>query len=605
MNKPNQSNITRNIIYIIILVLVGLSLYSIMNPFKNVTSQESSISEISTEVNNGKIEKVTVDGNKIIAKVKNENKELYTYKESGVGIKDYGITPDKVEIDIKDPNKGEIWTTLLSVFLPFVLIAFFIYFLMRQTQGANTKAMSFGKTQARLYMGKKKVAFSDVAGLKESKQELVEIVDFLRNPKKYLDLGAEIPKGVLLIGPPGTGKTLLARAVAGEAGVPFLSISASEFVEMFVGVGASRVRDLFMKAKRNSPSVIFIDELDAIGRQRGTGLGGSHDEREQTLNQILVEMDGFETDARVIVLAATNRPDVLDPALLRPGRFDRRVSINLPDLEEREQILKIHTRNKPIESDVNLKKIASSTVGMAGADLKNIVNESAILAARDNRKTITQLDLQEAIEKVMMGPEKKSKKLSDKEKQITAYHETGHAIIGHLLPDCDPIHKISIISRGMALGYTWSLPEKDMHLYSKSKFQDEIAQLLAGRVAEKIMFNETTTGAENDLKRATAIARNMVTVYGMSDKIGPQTLGEREETVFLGRELGAHKNYSEKIASQIDDEVRNIVVEAEKKATKILTENKHLLESITKTLLQKETLEGVEFEKFFKKAKSK
>lgn len=601
MSNPNKSsNLTKGIIYIVILILVGISLFSILNPM-DLKSQESSMSEIVYEVESNKVDVVTVEGNKVTAKLKDSDTKLMTYKESGVGVNEYGITPEKVKVDIKDPNKGEIWSTLLSVLLPFALIALFLYFLFRSTQGANMKAMSFGQTKARMYMGKKKITFADVAGLNEAKQELVEIVDFLKNPKKYLNLGAEIPKGVLLAGPPGTGKTLLAKAVAGEAGVPFLSISASEFVEMFVGVGASRVRDLFTKAKRNAPSVIFVDELDAIGRQRGTGLGGSHDEREQTLNQILVEMDGFETDTRVIIIAATNRPDVLDPALLRPGRFDRRVVLGLPTFEERIKILKIHTRNKPIETNVDYNAIAASTVGMAGADLKNIVNEAAILAARENRKTIVQRDLQESIEKVMMGPEKKSRALSKKEKEITAYHETGHAIVGHILPNTDPIHKISIVSRGMALGYTWSLPERDIHLYSRSKFIDEIAQLLAGREAEKIVFGETTTGAENDMKRATKIARDMVTVYGMSDKIGPQSLGERDEMVFLGRELGEHKNYSEKVASLIDDEVRSIIFEAEKETHQIIEKNKDKLDKIAHALLEKETLDKSEFNKFFDK----
>lgn len=597
-NKQGNSNVTKGIIYIVILILVSISLYSLLSPM-NVDKQESSISEIAAEVNAGNIEKITIDGNKITAKLKNSSTELTSYKEAAVGVKDYGITSDKVKIDIKDPNRGEVWSTLLSIILPFGLIALFLFFLFKQTQGANSKAMSFGQSRARFYFGKKKILFKDVAGLHESKQELVEEVDFLKNPKKYLELGAEIPKGVLLIGPPGTGKTMLAKAVAGEAGVPFLAISASEFVEMFVGVGAARVRDLFQKAKRNAPSVIFIDELDAIGRQRGTGLGGSHDEREQTLNQILVEMDGFETDTRVIVMAATNRPDVLDPALLRPGRFDRRVSLSLPDLIEREQILKIHSQNKPMDSNVDLKKIASATVGLAGADLRNIINEGAILAARHNQKTIKQENLQEAIEKVMMGPEKKSRLLSDKEREITAYHETGHAIIGHLLPNCDPIHKVSIVSRGMALGYTWSLPLKDVHLYPKSKFLDEITQLLAGREAEKIMFGETTTGAENDIKRATKLAREMVTVYGMSDKIGPQTLGQREEVVFLGREIGEHKNYSDKIASIIDDEVSKIINDCEQNAYNILTKNKKILNNIAQDLLKKETIGEEEFDKFF------
>jgi len=598
MDEKNNSNTARNIIYVIILFLVGYSLYTFLNPTKT-NIEQSNISDIVRESQAGNIEQISVDGNKITAKLKNSNSQLVTYKEAGVSVTSYGIEPNKINLNVNDPNKGEIWSTLLSIFLPFILIAIFLYFIFRQTQGANMKAMSFGQSRARFYFGGKKILFRDVAGLEESKQELMEVVDFLKNPKKYLSLGAEIPKGVLLVGPPGTGKTMLAKAVAGEAGVPFLAISASEFVEMFVGVGAARVRDLFQKAKRNAPSVIFIDELDAIGRQRGTGLGGSHDEREQTLNQILVEMDGFETDTRVIVMAATNRPDVLDPALLRPGRFDRRVSLTLPDLNEREMILKIHSQNKPVDSNVDLRKIASSTVGLAGADLRNIVNEAAILAARNNQKTIKQENLQEAIEKVVMGPEKKSRLLSDKERQITAFHETGHAIVGHILPNCDPIHKVSIVSRGMALGYTWSLPQKDIHLYPKSKFLDDIAQLLAGREAEKIIFGETTTGAENDIRRATKLAREMVTVFGMSEKLGPQTLGQREELVFLGRELGEHKNYSDKIAATIDEEVSSIISDAQKRAHDILIKNRKTLDNIAQTLLKKETLEETEFDKFF------
>lgn len=595
----NKSNLAKNIILVLILALLGYSLYSFLGNM-NTNTQESSITEIAANVNANKIEKIVVDGNKVTADVKDSNSELVTYKEEGVSISDYGIAPDKVKIEIKDPNRGEIWGTILSILIPFVLVAVFLYFILRQSQGANTKAMSFGKTQARFYAGKKRVTFGDVAGMEEAKNELVEVVDFLKNPKKYLDLGAEIPKGVLLFGPPGTGKTLLAKAVAGEAGVPFLSISASEFVEMFVGVGAARVRDLFQKAKHNAPSVIFIDELDAIGRQRGTGLGGSHDEREQTLNQILVEMDGFETDTRVIVIAATNRPDVLDPALLRPGRFDRRVTVHLPDLNERKMILNLHAKNKPIEKNVDMSKIAAATVGMSGADLKNVINEGAIMAAREGRKTVTQENLQEAIEKVLIGPAKKGRVLSDKEKKITAYHETGHAIVGHILPNADEVQKVSIVSRGMALGYTWSMPLVDVHLYSKSKFIDEIAQLLAGREAEKIMFGEMTTGAENDLKRATRIARSMVTVYGMSEKIGPQTLAERDEHVFLGRELAEKNNYSDNTASLIDDETKKILEEGQKKANEVLMKNKKVMDKIAETLLAKETLDKEEFQKFFK-----
>jgi len=594
MNK----NIGKNITYIIIIVLVGLLFYSFLAP-KASQPKETSITEISQKVDKGEVEKITIKDNEITAKVKNDG-ELKAYKESGIGLNEYGITPQKVEIDVKNPNSGAIWTTLLTILLPIIVIGIFFFWILKSAQGANVKAMSFGKTSARVFgKGQTKTTFADVAGLKEAKEELHEIVEFLSNPTKFSQLGAEIPKGIVLFGPPGCGKTLMAKAVAGEAGVPFFSISASEFVEMFVGVGAARVRDLFEKAKRNAPSVIFIDELDAIGRQRGSGLGGSHDEREQTLNQILVEMDGFETNSRVIVLAATNRPDVLDPALLRPGRFDRRVILDLPDRKEREEILKIHARNKPLAKNANLEKIASATAGLSGADLKNIINEAAIFAARANDKQVGQKYLEESIEKVILGPARKSRVLSKKEKEIAAYHEAGHAIVGKMLPNCDPIHKVSVVSRGMALGYTWSLPEEDKHLYSKSKFQDEISQLLAGREAEKIVFNETTTGAENDLKKASDIARRMVTLYGMSDKIGPITLGERDELVFLGKELAEHKNYSEKIAAAIDDEVTSIIRSSQQKAHKVLTGKKAILKTIAEKLIKEEVIEGKTFEKFF------
>jgi len=594
-----KNNGLRNTIYLIVIILLGLITYSLFST-PAVKPKEVNITDITNAVAEGKVEAITVDNDLIIANIKN-NGQIEAYKEAGVGLKDYGITPDKVKIEIKNPDKNNAWLSILGTVLPFLLIGVFIYLILRQAQAGNIKAMSFGKSSARMFEGKKKITFKDVAGLKESKEELMEIVEFLKHPAKFRSLGAEIPKGVLLMGPPGTGKTLIAKAVAGEAGVPFFSISASEFVEMFVGVGASRVRDLFQKAKRNSPSVIFIDEMDAVGRQRGAGLGGSHDEREQTLNQILVEMDGFETDGRVIVLAATNRPDVLDPALLRPGRFDRRVILPLPDKKEREDILKIHSKNKPMAKNVDLAKIARATSGLSGADLRNIVNESSIFAARRNQKEITQQNLQESIEKVMLGPEKKSRLLSEKEKSIAAYHETGHAIVGKLLPNTDPIHKVSIVSRGMALGYTWSLPLEDMHLYSKSKFEDEIAQLLAGSVAEKVIFGETTTGAENDLQKATKIARDMIKVYGMSEKLGSVALGEREELVFLGRELGEHKNYSEKIAAEIDDEIRNIIVRNQTRAHDIISKHRKLIDHITKTLIKEETIEGDEFDKFFKK----
>ena len=596
-----KASLIRNVIF---LTVIGLLIFSFMNFFaeKKDNIQQTTVSDIANQVNEGKIEKIDLQDNKITAQVKGDG-QLQAYKESGIGLKDYGITSDKVQIDVANPDKGSFWPTFLSIVLPFLLIGGFLFFMLRSAQGANVRALSFGKSQARVFTGMRKVVFDDVAGLKEAKEELYEVVEFLRHPEKFRRLGAEIPKGVLLVGPTGTGKTLLAKAVAGEAGVPFFSISASEFVEMFVGVGAARVRDLFQKAKRNSPAILFIDELDAVGRQRGAGLGGSHDEREQTLNQILVEMDGFETDTRVIVMAATNRPDVLDPALLRPGRFDRRIVVDLPDKKDRAEILKIHTKGKPLDKDVSLELIAAATAGFSGADLKNLCNEAAILAARKNRSTVLQADLDEAIEKVMLGPERKSRVVSKQEKGISAYHEAGHATIGQALPNCDPVTKVSVVARGMALGYTWSRPAEDKYLYSKSKFEDDIAQLLGGRVAEKLIFRQVTTGAQNDLKRATKIARDMVTQYGMSDKIGPVTLGEKEELVFLGRELGEHKTYSEKIASQIDDEVFQIVFQAEQRATEILKKYKAILKKLAEKLIKEETVESRELESLFKGVK--
>lgn len=591
-----KTNQTRTVITIIVTLLLAAALFNYFGPLFSKPPEKVSISQISQEFKNANIEKIIIDGSSITAETK-DGKKLQTYKEAGVSLVDYGITPDKVNIDIKNPDRNAFWPTFFSVILPFLLLGGFIYFMLRQAQGANAKAMSFGKSNAKLASTANKTTFADVAGLRESKEELEEVVEFLKSPNKFKALGAEIPKGVLLVGSPGVGKTLLAKAVAGEAGVPFFTISASEFVEMFVGVGASRVRDMFTKAKRNAPCVIFIDELDAIGRQRGSGLGGSHDEREQTLNQILVEMDGFETDTRVIVLAATNRPDVLDPALLRPGRFDRRVVLNLPDKQEREEIIKIHIKNKPIAKNVSLERVASNTVGMSGADLRNVMNEAAILAARKGLKEISEQTIFEAIEKVTLGPERKSKVMSGKEKKIAAYHEAGHAIVGKAVKDDQALQKISIISRGMALGYTWNMPTEDKYMRSKDDFINDIAELLAGRVAEKIIFNELTTGASNDLERATKIARNMVQVYGMSDVIGPVVVGQRDEMVFLGRELSEHNSYSEKIASQIDSEVEKIVLTGEKKAMTILTKNKAKLTKLSEVLLKKETLEREDIEK--------
>ena len=592
MNNKGNSRI---ILYFAI-VIIGIFLVSTYLIPKSTPIKSTDISTIAKDVQAGKVSDVQVVDNNVIATYKDGSKAQATKETTTGGIKDYGITPDKVNITVKDTSTSVVWSSLISYVLPIILIIGFIWFMMRSAQGSNAKAMSFGKSRARVFDGgSDKTTFKDVAGLVEPKEELNEVVEFLKHPQKFKNVGAEIPKGVLLVGPPGTGKTLLARAVAGEAGVPFFSISASEFVEMFVGVGASRVRDLFDRAKKNAPAILFIDELDAIGRQRGTGLGGSHDEREQTLNQILVEMDGFETGTNVIVIAATNRPDVLDQALLRPGRFDRRVTIDLPDKSERVDILKVHTKNKPLGEHLALEKVASQTAGFSGADLKNVANEAAILAARKNQKEIDQKLFDEAIEKVMMGTERRSRVLSDDEKKITAVHESGHAIVGHLLPHADPIHKISIISRGSALGYTWNLPREDRYLKTKEKFDDEIATFLAGRVAEQLYFHSITTGASNDFKRATEMARRMVTQYGMSEKMGTQTYGSSDEMVFLGREIHEQRNYSEKVAEEIDAEVKEILETATAKAKKILVDNREVLEKLSAELLKKETLNDEEF----------
>ena len=594
-----KANYSKAIIYAIVL---GLVIFFVASYYYGKAPQIKNvpISQIADEVQKGQITKVVVKGDSITA-TETGGAQISAVKETGIGLKDYGITSDKTQIEVTSTGASTGWTDVLSIVLPLLLIGGFIFFMMRSAQGANTKAMSFGKSTAKLFTGDKKVNFSDVAGGDEAKQELFEVVDFLKNPKKYRELGAEIPRGVLLVGSPGTGKTLMARAVAGEAGVPFFSISASEFVEMFVGVGASRVRDLFMKAKRNAPAIIFIDELDAIGRQRGSGLGGSHDEREQTLNQILVEMDGFESTDNVIIIAATNRPDVLDPALLRPGRFDRQVYVDLPDRKERELILKVHTKNKPIESGVDLGKIASSTPGFSGADLRNLANEAAIFAARVGKKTVSQNDLTASIEKVMMGPEKRSRLLSEKEKKITAIHEAGHAVVSHILPNADPVHKISVISRRMALGYTWNMPVEERRLETKAHFLDEIATLMGGRSAEEEFYGpeNVTTGAQNDMKRATELARKMVTDYGMSEKLGPQIYGHKEEMPFLGRDYNEQRNYSEDIAKLIDQEVTGLIREGRTRAGEIIKTHKKVIEKIADELIKKETMEGPEFEKFF------
>src|SRR4051812_34105994 len=489
---------------------------------------------------------------------------------------------------------------LLTGLLPLLVIGGFIFFMMRQAQGTNNQALSFGKSRARMFLGNKTVVtFSDVAGVDEAKTELQEVVEFLKYPEKFNSLGARIPRGVLLVGPPGTGKTLMARAVAGEAGVPFFSISGSEFVEMFVGVGASRVRDLFDQAKRNSPCIVFVDEIDAVGRQRGAGLGGSHDEREQTLNQILVEMDGFDTNTNVIVVAATNRPDVLDPALLRPGRFDRQVILDRPDMKGRVAILKVHTKGKPLDKQVSIEDIARQSPGFSGADLANLVNEGAILAARRNRKVVTMSDFEEALERIVAGPERKSRIISDAEKLIIAFHEGGHAVVQRILPKCDPVQKVTIISRGMALGYTMALPTEDRYLQSKSEFEDKIAGLLGGNVSERMVFGDTTTGSSNDIEKATDLARRMVTEFGMSDKLGPLTFGKRDEMVFLGREIGEQRNYSDEIAKTIDEEVRAIVDRAFERASQVLETHRDRLDGLAKKLIAEETVDSEGFESLF------
>jgi len=579
------------------------------------TSRQSQITEISigqlvSQIKDDKVEKIDINKDKLDIVLKDGTKQSAT-KETGQPLTELlsslGVSPERVSaisINVSSPSASETWlSALLPFVIPILLIGVFIYFMLRSVQGANNRALSFGQSQpheANL-QNKLKVTFKDVAGVKEAKEELGEVVEFLREPEKFTALGAKIPRGVLLLGSPGTGKTLLARAVAGEANVPFFSISGSEFVEMFVGVGASRVRDLFKRAKKSAPCIVFIDEIDAVGRRRGAGLGGSHDEREQTLNQILVEMDGFEVNDGVIVMAATNRPDVLDPALMRPGRFDRQVVLDEPDIADRQAILEIHARKKPLAKDVSLRKIAERTPGFSGADLANVLNEGAILAARHNKKIVDMAELIEAIEKVMLGPERKSKVLSSKEKEVTAYHEAGHAIVAHFSPNADPVHKISIISRGMAGGYTLKVPSEDRHLNTKSYFIDEIAVLLGGYLTEQLIFGEVTTGATSDLRRATALSRRLVTDFGMSEKLGPRTFGEKEEMIFLGREIHEQRDYSEKVAEEIDKEINGFINEGQKKAKKILEDNRKQLESVAQLLLEQETIEQEEFEALMKK----
>lgn len=595
-------NLLKNLALFFLIFVVITALFNLFG--QAAGKQTVGLDAMVNRLNNSEVLAIDIEGNKLILTLKSGDKEIVR-KESQDSLAsllaDFQVAPEKIQgvaVTVKDESA---WTYFLSAVLPFVIplliIGFIMIYLMRGVSGMNSRAMSFGQSAGKEVdlNQKEKVTFEDVAGAKEAKEELREIVEFLKFPKKFHDLGAKIPRGVLLLGSPGTGKTLIARAVAGEADVPFFTISGSEFVEMFVGVGASRVRSLFEKAKKSSPCIIFIDEIDAVGRRRGSGLGGSHDEREQTLNQILVELDGFEATNNVIVIAATNRPDVLDPALLRPGRFDRQVVVDKPDLKDREEILKVHARKKPLEPAVSLKAVAERTPGFSGAELANVLNEAAILAARQNKKSIGQADIFEAIEKVMIGPERKSRVITDKDKKITAYHEAGHAVVAHFLPGVDPVQKISIIARGQAGGYTLKVPVEDRSYHSKSEFLNELAVLLAGHMTEKEVFGEVTTGATSDLRRATAIARSLVTDYGMSEKLGPRTFGEKEEMIFLGREIHEQRDYSEKVAEQIDAEIEGFMTQASKQANQVIKDKRAYIEKVVARLLEQETIEKDEF----------
>ena len=601
----------KNIIWAVIALLVLTGIFSLLIGLDQAPL-ELTIDQLVTKINNNEVAKIAVNGNTLNIELRDGTKRV-ARKETEAGLSqtlaNYGVDSQalqRVALTIQEESGMRFWLgILIPTLLPILVIVGIFWFVFRQAKGGANQAFSFGRANLRLFGSyKDKVSFKDVAGLKEAKMELEEVVDFLKNPKKFLSMGAKIPRGVLLMGPPGTGKTLLARAVAGESGVPFFHISASEFVEMFVGVGASRTRDAFATAKKSAPAILFIDEIDAVGRERGAGLGGGHDEREQTLNQILVEMDGFERDTQVIVLAATNRPDVLDQALLRPGRFDRRVVLDLPDINDREQILKIHSHNKPLEKEVDLRKVAVRTPGFSGADLANLINEAAIFAARHNRKTVTQHDLFDSIEKVLLGPERKGRVISTKEKEITAYHEAGHALVAASLKDSDPVHKVSIVSRGMAGGYTLKLPLEEARLRTRSQFLTDMAMMMGGLVAEKEIFGEMSTGASNDLKQASELARRLVTQYGMSE-LGPMTFGKTQEMIFLGREITTEKNYSETMATKIDEQVSNFISQAYETAKKIVSGRKKALQAIAKALLEKEVLEQEEFNEVIRPFKFK
>ena len=595
------------LIFIVLLLIAGALSFS---PITKPKPEQVGIGQLVEQINNGLVKSVNVSGDTLLIKMVDENaKEQEVKKEMGQSFSElmnnYGVAAEKlqkVDVRIVEESGWKYWASLILPFLiPVLLFIGVLYFMTRQVSGANNKAMGFGQSAARQTKpnDKNKKTFKDVAGAKEAKEELVEVVDFLKNPKRFTDMGAKIPKGVLLMGSPGTGKTLLAKAVAGEANVPFFSISGSEFVEMFVGVGASRVRDLFAKAKKAAPAIVFIDEIDAVGRKRGAGLGGSHDEREQTLNQILVEMDGFDPNLGVIVIAATNRPDVLDSALLRPGRFDRRVVIDLPDIKDREEILTVHAKGKPIAKEVSMRNVAERTPGFSGADLANLLNEAAILTVRRNKKQITEQEILESIEKVLLGPEKKSRVMTEEERKMTAYHEAGHAVVGHFLPNCDPVRKVSIIGRGLAGGYTLSMPDKDIRYNTIARIKDDLSMILGGYVTEKLVYGDEnlSTGPSSDLKKATQLATSMVTRYGMSDKLGPRVYGENEELIFLAQEIHEKKNYSEKVAETIDAEINHLLSEALKKAEEIIKEKRDKMDKLVEVLLKKETIEQEDFRK--------
>jgi len=612
MNRPKkdlQQNSPMGRSSLIVLMLIVIVAVLIIRFNGNMPQDDQLFfNQMADLIKQGEIAQILVDENELEI-VMRDGSTAFSRKEPSSSLVEQlgnlGVTPDQLsaenfQLEIKEPSDWNTVLSLITYILPALLVVGLMVFMLRQAQGSNNQALSFGKSRARMFTGDQPtVTFDDVAGVEEAQEELYEVVEFLKEPEKFISLGARIPKGVLLMGPPGTGKTLLAKAVSGEAGVPFFTISGSEFVEMFVGVGASRVRDLFEQAKRHSPCIVFVDEIDAVGRQRGAGLGGSHDEREQTLNQLLVEMDGFDTDTNVIIMAATNRPDVLDPALLRPGRFDRRVILDRPDMRGREAILNIHARGKPIASEVDLGTIAKATPGFVGADLENLVNEAAILAARRDKKIITNDELEEAVERVIAGPERKSRLITDEEKKIVAYHEAGHAVVMHVIPECDPVHKVSIISRGMAGGFTLALPEEDRILISRNKLLADITGSLGGRAAEDLVFNDITSGASHDLEQVTKKARTMVTRLGMSEKLGPMVYGQKEELVFLGREISEQRDYSESIAEIIDGEVRHIVEASYERAIDILTNYRSQLDLIAQTLIEQETLERKQFEGLF------